>query len=187
MVSQTAAGWILDVSKDYVSNDIVILVKLSDGKVAHFKQKLDERTFYILPKSYSAGEDLFQQLSRHDQLIKRITWDEKYIDLHDKNKTRLISIGLANTQKIERQDFRMLIQKLNQDSRVKSLYNIDLSDVMQFIYNKLKIPPTSKVKIEYDKDQLLSIKRIDDSYEIAPPPFSMTYIEIFGGNSTYSS
>jgi hypothetical protein len=184
MVSQTAAGWILDVSKDYVSNDIVILVKLSDGKVTHFKQKLDERTFYILPKSYSAGENLFQQLSRNDQLIKRITWDEKYIDLHDKNKTRLISIGLANTQKIERQDFRILIQKLNQDSRVKSLYNIDLSDVMQFIYNKLKIPPTSKVKIEYDKDQLLSIKRIDDSYEVAPPPFSMTYIEIFGRNST---
>jgi hypothetical protein len=174
----------LDVSKDYVSNDIVILVKLSDGKVTHFKQKLDERTFYILPKSYSAGENLFQQLSRNDQLIKRITWDEKYIDLHDKNKTRLISIGLANTQKIERQDFRILIQKLNQDSRVKSLYNIDLSDVMQFIYNKLKIPPTSKVKIEYDKDQLLSIKRIDDSYEVAPPPFSMTYIEIFGRNST---
>ncbi len=130
MVSQSSIGWILDVRKDYVSNNIVILIKLVDGKVINFTQKLTERTFYIIPNSSSAGEDLLQQLSRHDQLIKRIFWDEKFIDLHDKNKTRLISISLANSQKVERQDFKMLLQKLNLDSRVKTLYNIDLSDVM---------------------------------------------------------
>ena len=50
---------------------------------------------------------------------------------------------------------------------------------MQFIYNQLKIPPTSKVKIEYDDNQerLLSISKIDDSQEISIPPFFIMYIE----------
>jgi DNA polymerase elongation subunit (family B) len=184
LFSQTTIGWILDVRKDYVSNIIVILIKLIDGKVISFNQKINERTFYILPKSRSAGEDLLQQLSRQDQLIKQVFWDKKYIDLHDKNKTHLISISLANSQKAERQDFRLLIQKLNHDSRVKALYNIDLSEVMEFIYTKLKIPANSKVKIEYDKDRLISIKKIDDSQEITPPPFSTVYIEISNRNTS---
>lgn len=176
MVSQTAVGWILDVRKDYTSNDIVILIKLVNGKVISFKQKLNERTFYILPNSHSAGEDLLQQLSRQDQLIKQIYWDEKYIDLLDKNKTRLIRVSITNLQRSDRQDVKTLFQKLHLDPRVKAQYNIDLSDVIEFIYTKLKIPPTSKVKIEYNEDRLLSVERIDDSEEIAPP-FSMLYIE----------
>ena len=186
LVSQTAVGWILDVSKDSVSNDIVILIKLVDGKVISFKQRLNERIFYILPKSRMAGEDLFQQLSRNDQLISRIFWDEKYIDLQDKTRTNLIGISLDNNTQ---QDFKILIQKLGHDSRVKSLYNIDLSDVMHFIYTQLKIPPTSKVEIEYDEDteRLLSISKIDDSHEIAPPPFSTMYIEVLSETANDSN
>ena len=173
---QTSVGWILDVSKDNDSNDIVISIKLHDSKIIRFKQRLHERIFYILPRSYSAGQDLFQQLSRQDQFIKRIFWDDKYLDLQDKTKTNLIGIGLV----VNRRDFEKLIQKLAHDSRVKTLYNIDLTEVMQFIYTQLKIPPTSKVKIEYDEDteRLLSISKIDDSYEISPPPFSTMYIEV---------
>lgn len=79
LVSQAAIGWILDVKKDYDNNNITILIKLIDGKVISFQQKLNEHTFYILPKSSSVGEDLLQQLSRQDQIIKRIFWNEKYI------------------------------------------------------------------------------------------------------------
>jgi hypothetical protein len=173
---QTSVGWILDVSKDNDSNDIVISIKLHDSKIIRFKQRLHERIFYILPKSYSAGQDLFQQLSRQDQFIKRIFWDERFIDLQDKTKTNLIGISLA----VNRQDFEKLIQKLAHDSRVKALYNIDLAEVMQFIYTQLKIPPTSKVKIEYgeDTERLLSISKLDDGHEIFPLPLSTMYIEV---------
>ncbi|HZD35605.1 MAG TPA: hypothetical protein VE130_10405, partial [Nitrososphaeraceae archaeon] len=64
MVSKTAVGWLLDVSKD--KDDIIILIKLEHGTVISFKQRLHEPIFYILPRSYSAGKDLFQQLSRQD-------------------------------------------------------------------------------------------------------------------------
>jgi DNA polymerase elongation subunit (family B) len=174
MAIQTAVGWLLDVSKDSDTNQIVILVKLQeDGRVISFRQKLHEHVFYILPKSCSAGEDLIQQLSRYDQLIKRIFWDEKYIDLVDKNKTRLIGISLD-----DKQEYKILIKKLESDSRVSALYNTELSEISQFIYNQLKIPPTSKVQIEYEAERLLSIATINDNQEIAPPPFSTLYVEI---------
>ena len=186
LVSQTAVGWILDVSKDSVSNDIVILIKLADGKVISFKQRLNERIFYILPKSKISGEDLFQQLSRNDQLISRIFWSEKFVDLQDKTKTNLVGISLDNNTQ---QDFKILIQTLGRDPRVKALYNIDLSEVTQFICTQLRIPPTSKVEIEYDEDteRLLSISKIDDSHEIAPPPFSTMYIEVLSKTANDSN
>ena len=176
MAIQIAVGWLLDVIHDYATNSISLLIKLQDGKVISFKQRLRENLFYILPKSYHAGQDLYQQLSRNDQLIKRIFWDEKYIDLQDKTKTSLIGVNLdSNSQ----ENFKILIQKLGRDSRVKSLYNFDISSIMRFIYTRLRIPPTSKVKIEYDDDQerLLSILKIDDSQEISPPTFSVVYTE----------
>lgn len=173
MAIQTAEGWILDVSHDYATGNINLLIKLQDGRIISFKQKLKEYVFYILPKSHSAGEDLFQQLSRNDQVIKKIFWHEKYIDLADRNKTRLIGISLGNSQS---QDYQRLIKKLEMDSRVGSLYNIELSVIHQFIYNQLKIPPTSKVRIEYEQEELLSISRIDDRQETAPPPFKIMHI-----------
>jgi DNA polymerase elongation subunit (family B) len=175
MVIQTAVGWILDVSKDIGSNDIIILIKLQrDGEVVSFKQKLHECIFYALPKFHSGGEDLIQQLSRYGHLIKRIFWDEKYIDFVDKNKTRLIGISLDN----DKQDYKILIKKLESDSRVSTLYNTELSEISQFIYKQLKIPPTSKVQIEYEAERLLSISRIDDSQEIASPPFKIMCVEM---------
>jgi DNA polymerase elongation subunit (family B) len=184
MVVQNAIGWILDVSKDSDSDVIVILIKLQkDGKVISFKQKLHVHVFYIIPKSRSAGEDLIQQLSRYDQLIKRIFWDEKYIDFVDKNKTRLIAISLDDNK----QDHKRLIKKLELDSRISALYNTELSEISQFIYHQLKIPPTSKVQIEYEAERLLSITRTDDSQEIAPPPFKIMCIEMRDGSGENKS
>jgi DNA polymerase family B len=175
MVIQTAEGWILDVTQEYSTGDINLLIKLQDGKVISFKQRLKENTFYIQPKSHAAGEDLFQQLSRNYEVIKKIFWDDKYIDLTDRNKTRLIGIVLEN---IQSQDFQRFIKKLGMDSRVSSLYNIELSPTQQFIYNQLKIAPTNKVKVQYEEERLLTISKVDDGQDIAPPPFKIMHIRI---------
>src|SRR5918994_4485147 len=181
MVIQTANGWLLDVSHDNSNDDINLIIKLQDGKVISFKQTPKENTFYILPKSQLAGEDLFQQLSRNDQVIKKIFWDEKYIDLADKNKTRLIEIS-TNISGNQTQNYRTFIKKLRMDSRVRSLYNIELSATQHFIYNQLKIALTSKVRIEYKEEkELLSVTKLDDSDEIAIPPFNIMHIGVSSG------
>jgi DNA polymerase elongation subunit (family B) len=181
MVIQTADGWILDVSHDHASDDINLLIKLQDDNVVSFKQKLKDYVFYILPKSQSVGDDLYQQLSRNDQVIKKIFWVEKYIDFADKNKTRLIGIS-TNITDIQTRNYRTFIKKLRMDSRVRSLYNAELSATQQFIYNQLKIALTSKVRIEYKEEELLSVTKLDDSDEIAIPPFNMMHIGISSGN-----
>jgi DNA polymerase elongation subunit (family B) len=180
MVIQTTDGWILDVSHDYESNNINLLIKLQDGKCISFKQRLKEQIFYILPRSQPAGDDLFQQLSRNDQVIKKIFWDEKYIDLADINKTKLIEITLEN---IQSQDYQRLVKKLGMDFRVRSLYNTDLFALHRFIFNQLEIAPTSKVRFEYEDEKLFSITRVDDSHEIFPPPFRCMHIRIGGANN----
>jgi hypothetical protein len=70
MATQTAVGWILDVSHDYNTGDINLLIKLQDGKVFSFTERLQEYLFYVLPKSYQAGQDLFRQLSRNESSNK---------------------------------------------------------------------------------------------------------------------
>ena len=181
MIIQIANGWILDVSDDNATGDINLIIKLEDGKVISFKQKLKESIFYILPKSHSAGDDLFQQLSRNDQVFQEIFWDEKYIDLVDKNKTKLIGIS-TNITEIQSQNYQALIKKLRTDPRVRSLYNVELSTTQHFIYNQLKIAPTSKVRIEYTEEKLLSVTKLDDNEDITPPPFKLMHIGISGGN-----
>src|SRR5919106_3799688 len=161
MVIQTADGWLLDVSHDNSNDNINLIIKLQVGKVISFKQTLKENTFYILPKSQLVGEDLFQHLLRNDQLIKKIFWDEKNIDLADKNKARLIGI-ITNISDNQTPLYRAFIKKLRRDSRVRTLYNTELSATQHFIYNQLKIAPTSKVRIKYDEEKLLSITELDD-------------------------
>src|ERR671919_491716 len=152
MVIQTAVGWLLDVSHDNSNDGITLIIKLQVGKVISFKQTPKDNTFYILPKSQLAGEDLFQQLSRNDQLIKKIFWDEKYIDLADKNKARLIGIS-TNILGNQTQLYRAFIKKLRMDSRVRSLYNTELSATQHFIYDQLRIALTSKVRIKYEEEE----------------------------------
>lgn len=175
MVIQTADGWILDVIQDHGTSDIHLLIKLQNNNVISFKKRLKEYTLYIQPKSHSAGENLFQQLSRNDEIIKKISWDDKHIDLADRNKTQLIGVALEN---IQSQDYQKLIKKLGTDSRVRSLYNTELSVIQQFIYNQLKIAPTSKVKIQYEEERLLTILKVDDSKDVVPPPFKIMHIRI---------
>ena len=68
------------------------------------------------------------------------------------------------------------------DSRVCSLYNTELSATQHFIYNQLRIALTSKVRIKYEKEELLSVTKLDDSDEIAIPPFNMMHIGVSSGN-----
>ncbi|HEY7079969.1 MAG TPA: DNA polymerase domain-containing protein [Nitrososphaeraceae archaeon] len=180
MVVQTAVGWILDVLDDHATSDINLLIKLQDGKVISFKHKPKEYIFYILPKSRSTG-DLSQQLSRNDQLIKKIFWDERYIDLADKDKTRLIGISVTD---IKSQNYQTLVKKLKKDSRVHFLYNTELSATQHFIYNQLRIAPTSKVSIGFEEEKLLSIKKLDDSEEdVTPSQFKIIHIRISSSGS----
>ena len=71
-----------------------------------------------------------------------------------------------------------LLEKLEKDSRVKQVFNTDLSHVQQYLFHRLKIEPTSKVDVKYDGSKLVKLVKIGDEYEISPPPFSILHITV---------
>ncbi len=159
-------GWLLDISID---NDHAILsIKTEeDGQILKLRYSYHPG-FYILPRD----ESLFQILSREEEIA--VSWEDKHTDLFDSNKTRkLIYVQLRSLIY-----YQPLLKKLENDYRVKQLFNTDLSHVQQYLFTTLKIEPTSKVKVEYDGSILLAAAKIDDEDEVNPPPFSMLYFDL---------
>lgn len=48
--------------------------------------------------------------------------------------------------------YKVLSKKLQNDMRVAQLLNADLSHIQQYLFTRLKVEPTSKVEVQYDKD-----------------------------------
>jgi DNA polymerase elongation subunit (family B) len=70
-----------------------------------------------------------------------------------------------------------VLRKLEKDHRIAELFNTDLSHLQDYLF-KLRIEPTSKVEVEYDKSHLIKIKKLDDEDTLEPPPFSILHFEI---------
>ncbi|HEY6883746.1 MAG TPA: DNA polymerase domain-containing protein, partial [Nitrososphaeraceae archaeon] len=79
--------------------------------------------------------------------------------------------------------YQPFLKKIGEDSRVKQLFNADLSRIQQYLFTKLRIEPTSMVKVEHSGSKILQISKIDDDEEPgevspSPPPFSLLYFDL---------
>ena len=91
----------------------------------------------------------------------------KHTDLFDYNTQRkLIHVQLRSLRY-----YQPLLKKLECDCRVKQLFNTDLLHVQQYLFTKLRIEPTSKLKVEYDGSKLLGVAKVDDEDDVHPPRF----------------
>jgi DNA polymerase elongation subunit (family B) len=161
-------GWLLDVSID---NEYAILsIKTEDGQSLKLRDSYRPR-FYILPRNEYDGLHLFQILSREEEIA--VSWEDRYTNLFDKiNQRKLLYVQLKSLRW-----YQHLLKKLQNDCRVKQLFNTDLLHVQQYLFSKLKIEPTSKIKVEYDGSKLLTAAKITDNEDIHPPPFSTLYFD----------
>jgi DNA polymerase elongation subunit (family B) len=163
-------GWLLDVS---INNDYAIVwIKTEKGQILKLRDSYHPG-FYILPRNESDGLHLFQILSREEEIAVR--WGDKYTNLFDSKKQRkLLFVQLQSLRY-----YQSLVKKLQNDCRVKQLFNTDFLHVQQYLFTKLKIEPTSKVKVEYDdRSKLLEVVKIDDNNDVHPPPFSLLYFDL---------
>ncbi len=98
----------------------------------------------------------------------------KHTDLFDYNTQRkLIHVQLRSLRY-----YQPLLKKLESDSQVKQLFNTDLLHIQQYLFTKLGIEPTSKVKVECDGSKLLKAVKVDDSDDVHPHPFSLIYFDL---------
>jgi DNA polymerase-2 len=166
----SCVGWLLDVSID--NDHAVLWIKTEDGQILKLRDAYHPR-FYVLPRNESDGLHLFQILSREEEIAVR--WEEdKRTDIFDSKKQRkLIHVQLQSLRY-----YQPLLKKLTEDYRVKQLFNTDLLHVQQYLFTKLGIEPTSKVKVEYDGSKLLQAVKVDDEDDVHPPPLSLLYFDL---------
>lgn len=167
----SSVGWLLHVFIE--QNKAILWIKTEDKKVLRLVDSY-QPFFYILPRNEYDGIYLYQLLSQQP-VVKKVSWEEnKFTNLFEEHKKhRLIFVTLDSAQ-----NYTTLIKKLEKDSRVKQLFNNDLSLVQQYLFHKLKIGPTSKVKAEYSDSKVVSLTKIDDENKTDLPPFTILYIDI---------
>src|SRR5437870_7991134 len=113
-------------------------------------------------------------------MVKNLEWQDKFTDLFELDTHGMKRLICVYPESILH--YKPLVKRLEHDPRVAQLFNSDFSHIQQYLFTKLKIEPTSKVEVEYDKSdsRLIKITKIkdDDELAVAPPPFSILYFEI---------
>jgi DNA polymerase elongation subunit (family B) len=170
----SSTGCLFDVSVE--QNRATIWIKTSEGIILKLVDTY-QPNFFVLPKDENSGADLFQILSR-PYAIKRVEWEDKFTDLFDYDGHGMKKLICVYPESLLYH--KTLPKSLEKDPRVAELFNTDLSHVQQYLFTKLKIEPTSKVEVQYDKNdsRLIKITKIDEDLVAAPPPFSILYFEI---------
>jgi DNA polymerase elongation subunit (family B) len=139
--------------------------------------------FYVLPKNENAGTELFHLLSQQPK-IKKVEWVDRCTSLFDHDGYAMKSLICVYPESFYH--YKVLSKKLQNDMRVVKLFNTELADIQQYLFTRLKVEPTSKVKVQYDEDyNLINLAKLDE-FEVQPPPFSVLYFQVIKSSSTYS-
>jgi DNA polymerase elongation subunit (family B) len=172
-------GWLLDIT---IEQDKIILWIKTEGKKILRLTDVYHPHFYILPRNEHDGHILFHILSQQP-VVNKLSWEEnKYTNLFESGRRdKLIYVSLESVRQYE-----ALLTKLKRDSRAKQFYNTDLSHVQKYLFHKLKLEPTSKIKIQYDDSKLIKINKLEDEANISPPPFSILYVSIHTFSGKYN-
>jgi DNA polymerase elongation subunit (family B) len=167
-------GWLLDVSIE--QNRATIWIKTSEGIILKLLDTY-QPNFYVLQKDESTGPDLFQILSQQSTITK-VEWEDKFTDLFGYDGHGMKKLICVYPESLL--CHKTILKSLVKDSRVAQLFNTDLSHLQQYLFTKLKIEPTSKVEVQYDKNEsrLIKITKINEDRVAEPPPFSILYFEI---------
>jgi hypothetical protein len=77
-------GWLFDVSIEHVR--AVIWIKTSDKKVLKLTVSYQPSFYMLLPRNETDGLYLFQILSRQQDIVEKVSWEENmYTDPFDYN------------------------------------------------------------------------------------------------------
>jgi DNA polymerase elongation subunit (family B) len=177
----SAIGWLLDVTVD--GNAATLWIKTTDGSTLRLVDKY-QPCLYILPTDESTGIKLFHTLSQQPK-ITRAEWQNRFTDVFEQDGHGMRRLLCVYSESIYYQE--ALLRKLEKDPRVAQLFNTDLLYIQQYLFTRLKIEPTSKVKVEYDGTVLRTITKIDEHEGgVQPPPFTILYFEVTTLSSLYS-
>ncbi len=163
-------GWILDVYID--EDEAVTWLRTVEDRTLRVTDAYHPG-FYILPKTREGAKELFETLSGHPNVVT-LAFEDKLTELGSHERKRLLRVTVDGPS-----NFKAILKGVENLSQVKELYNTDLLHVQRYLFAELGIEPTSKVEVRYDDGgRLVSMRRLDDSREIPPPPFAILFFNI---------
>ena len=170
-MTQKSTGRVLDV---YIEdNEAVLWIKTEQGHVLRLLDEY-EPVFYIQPKNDESGMEIFKIL-QDLELVKKIRWDYKLIDITSKVKEKLLRVRCYLIH-----HYNLLLKALQHETlqqRINQLFNTRLSHIQRYLFTQLKIRPTTKLQIEHEDGELVSITTADDNEDLQLP-FSTMQIEV---------
>lgn len=166
---ESCKGWILDV---YIENDEAVLwIKKEDGKAIKLFDEY-QPSFYIEPKNQGNESELIQILSDLP-VVSEVKRASKFTGFND-SMTGLIYVKTTSIH-----HYNLLSKALQHEilrERINKTYNNHLSHLQRYLFTQLYIEPCTKVQIEHESRNLLSIKKIEDNE--MQSPFSIMHVEV---------
>jgi DNA polymerase elongation subunit (family B) len=149
-----------------VGSTAVIWFRTSDGRTLRLTDRYSP-FFHVEPAQNISEEDLLYRLSDCRE-VKSAKVEEKLTSLEGAGRKRLIKVETWGVG-----SFSVLARSLDQSPLVSKVYNADLRHVQRYLFTRLRVEPSSKVRFSFDGDRLLGVERLDDWHELAPPPFRL--------------
>jgi DNA polymerase elongation subunit (family B) len=163
-ILEKVVGWLFDV---YIQGGkAVVWVKTEKGESLRLTDAYTP-FFHIEPKGADAEEEIAYRLSECPD-VKTIRIESKITSLQDKRPKRLVRVETYGTKQ-----FKEIIRNLERQPLIAGIYNADFRHVQRYLLTNLKTEPTSRVSVECDGGELVSVEKLDDSANVEPPPFSM--------------
>ena len=105
--------------------------------------------------------------------VRRAFLERKKTSLETGAETSVIRVETDSVR-----TFKLLVDALEASRFVQRAYGVDFRHSQRYLLAQLKIEPTSKVVVEHEDGRLTGMTKVDDSQELAPPPFTMLRFRI---------
>jgi DNA polymerase elongation subunit (family B) len=105
-----------------------------------------------------------------------VSEENKSTNLFEENSKQKLICVLPQSVRF----YATILEKLEKDFQIEQMFNTDLSHLQQYLFDRLKIEPTSKVEVEYEDVKLVRITRVKDESDVLllPPPFSILHVSV---------
>lgn len=165
-----AIGWLLDT---YIQGPHAVIWLLTSTRQVLALIDTYTPSFFLLPKNDAALTAMIQRIQAIPH-IKTTEITEKYVELGPKSPRRVLCVTVDHIK-----HYKSVLNKLETASEIRSSYNTDLLHIQRYLFTRLGVAPSRKVEIEYTSDRhLTQITSLDDTHEIAPPPFRTLIFDV---------
>ncbi|MCS7146019.1 MAG: DNA polymerase domain-containing protein [Nitrososphaerota archaeon] len=111
------------------------------------------------------------QLLEQSPLVRSVRLVEGLVGLRRRARRRLLEVEAFGARSVSR-----VCGLVRRSGLAAELHGDDLPHVQRYLFNRLRIEPSSRASFTVSGDRIISAQRLEDRDEIRPPPFTLLRI-----------